>query len=90
MKKLFFLLFAYFTFTQFQCDEIDDTPWDRDPTKIGVETGVECGPTLLVSVTLEDVRIASATDQISTRTFQDSCCFINLCHMDVHRHKNRK
>lgn len=31
MKKLFFLLFAYFTFTQFQCDEIDDTPWDWFP-----------------------------------------------------------
>ncbi len=28
MKKLFFLLFAYFTFTQLSCPEIDETPWD--------------------------------------------------------------
>ncbi|MFM9949342.1 MAG: hypothetical protein ACKV1O_15500 [Saprospiraceae bacterium] len=31
MKKLFLLLFAYFTFAQLSCPEIDETPWDWFP-----------------------------------------------------------
>ncbi len=48
MKKLFFLLFAYFTLTQFRCKEIDLTPWDWFP-RLSYDFDIQDGHLYLVN-----------------------------------------
>lgn len=62
MKKLFFLLFAYFTFTQFQCDEIDDTPWDWFP-RLSYDFDIQDGHLYLANT--RNIRSFELTDPLA-------------------------